>query len=933
MATLNLTGNKKKKTGLLSASDIMKGYTSMANVQNLWTHQPWQCIPEEQKTEDWKKWNADWCEAIALRELPKKAKRLEKLYNLAAGIINRSDYIPAGDNDLSGHISAIGETEQDVFSQFFPIIPNIIQVFLGEFIKRDKTVIVQADDPDTQNEKLQYKTDLVNQVMEQYKMGLKQAALMKAGIIPTDNPEDEVTQRFQQELQAEQQLIEAEAKFRKFRSIAENWANKFIEKFGTKSGFDEMELWAFANSLIADEAIVCLNLREDDFTAEQLQPKKTYVNISDGVKYYSKSNLIVHIDFMSIPNIVNTFRNDLTAEQIEGLEQYYNQEITSNVMFAHENGRSGSTYDTTQSYDWNMQRSVGMVEEMSANTVKDYFKTVLSGGGVSGQYSSCFNDVKMIRVSRVWWPSQRKHGLLTKIEEGNPEPIIERVDENFIVTELPIYDNSLLKEESAKTLIKGEHVEWKYATQWRYIVKIGRNLPQYYKLAPKENNFENIYLYGDPIRFQFKGDDNIYDAKPPIEGCRFSNINTRSVSLVESVRAWQIAYNVLNNKGVALLPKDYSKVLLLPSSTIRKSSLLEDDDSTEPLLNALDSIRDTGVLDLDDSKDAAINSSGRVLEPRMVDMSTIESAAMYFQAAQAVKSFAFESIGVSPQRASEVGKSESATGVNAAVEGSVNQTELRFELFSTYYIPKVWQMILDAAQYYTTMSEEFSDIYLNSEEENAFFSALKTDLLLRQLFVTAKSKADVRKLMSDLKQLTIQDNTMGATFLDKVKTYLSKSPNQIIENLQKAEDQRQQIEQQKQEQELQAQREQTQMMREQAEKDRAAEDQRFQDKLANDRYIAELKAMDTNPAPPPDDSLDQAKLFQQGLQNDATNQQNDRKQQFSEQQHKDNIALKEKELAQKDRTNQSKETIALQNKNFADLKFQQMQKNKAATKK
>jgi hypothetical protein len=241
-------------------------------------------------------------------------------------------------------------------------------------------------------------------------------------------------------------------------------------------------------------------------------------------------------------------------------------------------------------------------------------------------------------------------------------------------------------------------------------------------------------------------------------------------------------------------------------------------------------------------------------------------------------------------------------------------------------------MILDAAQYYTTQSEEFSDIYLDSQEKNAFFSVLKTDLLLRDLFVTVKSKADVRKLLADLKQLTLQDNTMGATFLDKVKTYISKSPNQIIEQLAKAEAERQQVEQSKQEQELQVQREQTQMLEAQKEKDRALQAQQFADKLANDRYIAELRSQDALLKPQPDNSIEYDKLGMQSQQNDKLNQQNERKQQFSEIQHKDNVELKREEIAAQDRANQSRENIAIQNKSTADVKFMENLKFKSMNK-
>jgi hypothetical protein len=533
----------------------------------------------------------------------------------------------------------------------------------------------------------------------------------------------------------------------------------------------------------------------------------------------------------------------------------------------------------------------------------------------------------------VWWPSQRKVGKLTKITEDSMEPTIETVDENFLITEEPVYDKSLLKEETAKTLILGEHIDWTWVTEWRYVVKIGQNIPQYYRANSGEEQFENIYLYGDPIRFQFKGDTNLYDALPPVEGCRFSNLNTPSVSLVESLKPWQIIYNVLNNKVVKLLPHDYGKVLVLPESMIKKNSLLQED-GLEPLFEAMDAARETKVLTLDDSREAASQTSGRFVEPRMVDMSTIEQVALHLQTAQFVKGQAFESIGVSPQRLAEIGKSESATGVQAAVEGSVNQTEMRFELFSTHFIPRVWQMILQAAQYYTAKSEEFSDMYLTSDEQRAFFNVLKTDLMLRDLFVRPKSKADIRQLMKDLKTLTMQDNTMGATFLDKIKSFMSKSPSEIIEKLEIAENERVQREQSQfeQQQQQQKQLEEQKMALEKEAMER--QEQQFNAKLANDRYLGELKAdiASTPPDTSSKDALDSQKLAQQQEMNDQTNQLNSRKQSLAEKQHNDQTELEREKLAQKQRDNQSRESIALNNKSFADLKFQQMQKNKAAKK-
>lgn len=932
----SIISSGKKKTGLLSAIDIMKGYTSMANNHELWTHQPLQSIPLEMKTKEWVMWNADWHENQALKHLPAKAERLQKLYNLAVGVINKSDYIynPVG-NDLSKHLGIIGvdENEQNLLEQFFPIVPNIIWVFMGEKIKRDNSVIVTTDDPECLTEQLQYKEDLVREILTQKAMQDKQMTLMKAGIIPNDDPNSQLSQQFQQEMEATQQLVEAEMKFKKYRTIAERWANAFIQKFGTRTNFDEIDLWAFADSLIADEAIIALNMREEDFAVEQLRPIATYVDIPFNKRYYSEgASSITNIEFMTLPDVTNTFRNDLSAEQIESLEQRYYQNISGNrIMFDFERGDSTATYDTSKSYDWNAQWSSRMKEEMSAENLQNFIKDV-TRNRASG-YTKAFNNEKLIRVTRVWWASQRKVGLLTKMEEGSSTPIIETVDENFLVTVKPVYDNSLLKEKSAKTLILGEHVDWKYVVQWRYVVKIGQNIPHYYKLSSNERDLDNIYLYGDPIRFQFKGDRNLYDAKPPIEGCRFSNLNTMSVSLVERLRPDQIIYNVLKNKVVKLLPRDIGKVLVLPDSMIKKNGLLEED-GLDPLFEAIDSARETGMLPTDDSRETASQSNGRFTQPMMVDMSTIEQVAMYLQVAENIKNSAYGIVGVSPQRMSDVGKSESATGVQAAVEGSVNQTEMYFELYHTHFIPRVWQMILHAGQYYSSFSESFNDSYINNKEERVFFGVAKIEDLLKDMFIKPTSKADVKQLMKELKQLTIQDNTMGATFLDKVKTLFSKSPNEIIEKLEIASDKLQQEKERefKHQQEMQQKAQEAQAA---IEKEiQAREDARLDAKLDNEYAIAQLQV--NSQAPPPDNSvkegLEYRKLDLASQNQEATNQQNERKQLLAEQQNKDNTTLAKEKLQVEREKIAAQQNIAVQNKNASDVKFMQMQKNKPAKK-
>ncbi len=912
---------KKIKTGLLTSGDIMKGFTRLSTLHDIWTLAPVQCIPLEEKTEDWIKWNLDWYENIALRELPKKAEELQKSYNLAQGIINKSDYRITQGGELNNHLGVlnVSDTEQDLMTQFFPIIPNVINVFLGEKLRRDNKIIVDAVDPTSINEALEYKMGLVSEIIEQDALSKKQEEMFKMGL--TEESPD-----YKAQMQAEQQLAAAQTKFKNFRTTGAQWGQHFIEKYTAKNYFEEMDLEMFADSLIADEAIIALNLYENDFLPEVLQPMKTYVNISKAQKYYSKSNFIVHIDFMSVPDIINMFRDKLNDEQIESLENQYNnfaKDILLNTQTT-----SSDYYDTTKSYKQNMSVSVNAREHLSDKTVENFMHNMMTGNNLN-TYTNNFNNPKMIRVTRCWWPSQRRIGLLTTVKDG--APVIEQIDENYKLTQKPVYDKSLIKEETSKTLVSGEHVDWKYVIEWRYGIKIGENRPYYTIEANTE--YENIYIGGEPIRFQFKGDNNIWDARPPVEGCRFSNKNSFRSSLVQQMKPWQIGYNVVNNRVMRILPFDYGKVLVTGLSGLKRNSLNKED-GVEPLFEFLDNIRDNKAAVIDDTIDNAAGMRGNGTETKVLDLSMVEQAAMYLQMGITFKQQAFEAIGVSQERLSQVQASTSATGVEQAVEGSVNQTEIRFDMFQNKFMQRVYEMILNAGQYYTTQSEEFSDMYINKDLERVFFSVLKTDLMLRDLIIIPITSASTKAMMQEMKRLVMEDNTMGMRFLEKAKTIVSTNPSEVFEALEKAEEDRIAEEDKKhqQEMELQQQAQKAQQEHEAMVQDR--EDKRFFAKLENELEKAQIAAMgfpggqadsDSNAVP---DVLEYEK-FQLQSETEANKHSLQSKKLSQDAISQSSKLGLEREKIQMQREKMATDlAVAQENKNSDEIKFQQLRKDK-----
>jgi hypothetical protein len=296
----------------------------------------------------------------------------------------------------------------------------------------------------------------------------------------------------------------------------------------------------YLDSIIADEYMMALELFEDDFRPYYLEPKKTFVNMSPSKTNYSDANSIVNIEFLTIPEIINTFRKDLSDEQISLLETQYNGVYTNNILMGTDhNGPFGSGYyDGRKTYAENQKIGANIKEAISDMNIESFITNTFGSKGSVFSYSGYFNNPKLVRVSRIWWASQRRVGELSRIVDG--ELTVDLVDDNYIITEKAIYDKSLFNEESSKTLVSGEHIDWTYKPEWRYVVKIGQNTP--YWIVNPNTDQSCIYLYGQPLEFQRKGSRNHYDAKPPVEGRRISERNTISVSVVEHLKPWQITY-------------------------------------------------------------------------------------------------------------------------------------------------------------------------------------------------------------------------------------------------------------------------------------------------------------------------------------------------------------------------------------------------------
>ena len=747
--------------------------------------QPIQFLPEKEKDEEWRAHNLDWLEFQGMKQLRRNARRLMKNYKLAKGIIDKTDYIVEDDNETAELIDTLTKEDASALElKFYPIIPNVVNVLCNEFSKRSSRIMFRAVDDTSYNEMLEEKRAMLEDVLIQQAQQKQMMKLMESG-------QDISDEEMQQMMSAEnlKSLPEIEEFFKKdYRSLIEEWASHQMSVDEERFKMQELEENAFRDMLITDREFWHFKMNEDDYEMELWNPLLTFYHKSPDVRYISQGNWVGKMDMMSASDVIDKFGWMMTQEQMEAIEAIYPVRSAGYAVQGYQN--DGSYYDATKSHEWNTQMpSLAYRQYMSVYDGKfgtgDIIEWILS----DSEDLQDFGKSHMLRVSTVYWKSQRKIGHLTRItEEG--EIIQDIVSEQYKITDKPLYNTSLYKQKTKDNLIFGEHVDWIWINEVWGGVKIGPNRPAFWGMN-NPGGINPIYLGlngGKPGRvpFQFKGDSTLYGCKLPVEGAVFGDRNTRSVSLVDLMKPYQIGYNIVNNQIADILVDELGTVIMLDQNALPRHSLGEDWGKNN-LSKAYVAMKNFQMLPLDTSitnTENALNFQHyQVLNLEQTNrlMSRVNLAS-YF------KNQAFEVIGLNPQRmGQQIAQQQTATGVEQAVNASYAQTEQYFIQHSDNLMPRVHQMRTDLAQYYHSKKPSIRLQYITGADEKVNFQMNGTDLLMREMNIFCTTKTNSRAIMEQLKQLALNNNTTGASIYDLGNVIKSESIAELTGVLKSAE--------------------------------------------------------------------------------------------------------------------------------------------------
>ena len=827
---------------VLNALQLKKGAKADTNgyPNGLSLTQPIQFLPMKKKDENWAAWNIDWLETQGMQYLRKNARKLLKNYKLAKGIIDKTDYVIEEDNEYKELMDVLTEEDESALElKFYPIVPNVVNVLTGEFSKRFARVQFRAVDDLSYNEMMESKRSMIEEHLLADAHLKVQSQMLEMGV----SLEDEEAQ---QKLAPDtlKSLPEIEEFFTKdYRSLVEEWATHQMKVDEERFKMQELEERAFQDMLICDREFWHFKMMEDDYEVELWNPVLTFYHKSPDSRYISDSNYVGKCEMMTAADVIDSFGYLMNEKELRSLQEIHPARSARYQLTGYQN--DGNFYDPTKSHKWNTNSpSLGYRQFMSnwnsSGQGSDIVNWILS----EGEDGAMWGDETMMRVTTTYWKTQRKIGHLTRVmADGEVEQQI--VDETFKTTETPIYNTNLFKQKTKNNLVEGEHVDWIWINEVWGGVKIGPNLPTNWRSEVDENNISPIYLGINKkrpgrVEFQFKGDNNLYGCKLPVEGRVFSDRNTRSTSLVDLMKPYQVGYNMVNNQIADILVDELGTVIMFDQNALPRHSMGEDWGKNN-LEKAYVAMKDFGMMPLDTSitnTENAVNFN----HYQTLNLEQTNRLMSRIQLANHFKQQAFESIGINQQRMGTPIAQQTATGVTQAMNQSYAQTETYFTQHSDHLMPRIHQMRTDLSQYYHSTKASIRLSYITTEDEKVNFTLNGKKLLLRDFNVFATTKTNHRETLEQLKQMALQNNTTGASIYDLGNVLKSNSIAEVSTILKDAETKQQAQKEQEMQQQQQMQEQQLQSQKQEAEAQRQHEQAESEAERQKDITVAEIRS-------------------------------------------------------------------------------------------
>lgn len=646
----------------------------------------------------------DYFYNVALNQYKMNSDTFVKNYRLIKGVLTPEDFYEDSSETKSFVDNVLGGLPS--YIKHYSIMTNIINELVGEMTSRPDEFRVKAFDDNSKSEELEYRTE----VMYNHAISLMIESL-RLKINPDEIPDNVSPDEYMRQISEQAAAVMSE-QLDSYTSVAERWGNKVLEAIKVELNLKEIKEELARDIIISNHAYAHFYEDKSDlgFNIKAENPRNIWKISSSDSKYTSDVNgrrnstsAVGTISVMTISEIMENFP-EITNEEIEylkdnnHLKSIFVPSTESNFNNPSSSGIASIKYDTRDPFIV-QERMIAEAELSYLGTSDTFFDSLFSSTSVSALGIS-----ERYVVMVAYFVGKKKIGKVTYVDPLGFEQTMV-VDENFI-------------QDSVPNIVS---IEWEWKNQIYKGVKIG----EVYHIT--EFNFLPYF---------------------PIIGISFETKNTPSRSLVDLMKPFQVIFNICMNQIYEKLSSEIGNIGII---NIRRVPRTKDGDERDTLEVWTEEAKERGIAFEDDSPEQGRFPSNTSVA-RQIDLTKDKEIASRINLAEWAKSQCREIVGITRERLGSVASTQTATGVNASISQSFNQTEPIFVSLE-YLMGQIYQAIIDASLYIEVKKPYSSVSYISDRGEASMIYVSSEDLKFRSLKVFPTNRPEDKQFFRDLRSL------------------------------------------------------------------------------------------------------------------------------------------------------------------------------------
>jgi len=761
---------------------------------------PIQFIEDKYKDIQWSSQTMNWIERMGMLQLERNLNWLSKNYLIANNLIDKKDYVPDSDNEYTIMLNKITGGEGFKELRSIPFIQLIVNTLTNEFSKRPSKISFSLLDSISMDEMFEQKQADIEQVLLMQASIKQQEKMQEMGIDPKSDQGQQMMAPDTIKSLPEIQKFYTES----YRSEYQEWAEHQMVIDTERFYLEEQKRNCFKDSLIGSRCFFEFQMKETDYNVRRLHPLQVYYRKGPDERWIQNGQWVGHLSLMTVPEVLDMYGWMMSEEQMIALQRIYPAIAAG---WSTDGLRPEQMWDPTQSYEFNRTGpGIATRQLFSALGVNP----TGTGDIVNRLYTESEDMIdtqftQLVRVSTIYWKTQRKLFELTKIDEdGNFFSAL--VTQDYVVTDKPIYNTLVYKEKTKENLVFGEHLDAIWVNETWGGVKIGPNLP-IYGWTGDGNNFSPMYLGirgGKPSKlpYQFKEENNKWGCLLPICGAVFNDEHVHSRSLVDSLKIYQIAVNMTANQILDLMVDELGVIVTFDPASLPRHSMGEDW-GPDPFPKTFMFMKDFNMIPIN----SGMGDGGTSVNPnsfRSLDLSQSQRFMRMYKGFEFWKQEGLAAVGLNAQRLGQPLDREEPAGTSEQnMSASYSATEHLFTQFDDFLV-RFHQMRTDLAQFYNSTNPSVQLQYTTSNAMKMWFKMDGRKLNGREFGVSCVSTPRSRHVLEEIKKTMRKNNTTDLSGVDLMKIEMTEDladMQSLVKELAAKQQQKAQSEQQAQQEE------------------------------------------------------------------------------------------------------------------------------------